>query len=371
MVNAGSARMPAIAAWPIVRPVPSQRNVSVSALSKLSSMLSRLRCERWSPGGNTVSRVIRPDSVSDACGTREMRPTRPSATAGSAANVRPGSCSSTLNTVCSDTIGRSRSASSPSSTQPIAGPSATPSSRILPSARNFSSSSHSVVVEDRLDARVVELVEVDVVGAEPAQRRLELLADRRRLPVVRALRLARVLARGVDVVAALRGEHDLVALRLEHVGEQLLADAVLAVDGRGVDEVDAGVERGVQQALLVVDDAPPVTGERPDAEPDLGDLEVAPTEAAVAHGGSFRPVAFAIAGEIYCRRAGWLPTGTPGLRLAVLAFGGAEPVAQHDRDREHDARGDQRDHGDGHQRRSGTRRSRPTTNATTASSSRA
>ncbi len=30
------------------------------------------------------------------------------------------------------------------------------------------------VVEDRLDARVVQLVQVDVVGAEPPQRRLEL-----------------------------------------------------------------------------------------------------------------------------------------------------------------------------------------------------
>ena len=75
-------------------------------------------------------------------------------------------------------------------------------------------------------------------------------------PVVRALRLAGELALGLDVVAALRGEHDLVALRLQHVGEQRLADAAVAVDRRGVDEVDAGVERGVEQSLLVVDDCP-------------------------------------------------------------------------------------------------------------------
>ena len=64
---------------------------------------------------------------------------------------------------------------------------------------------------------------------------------------------------------------------------------LVAVDRRGVDEVDAGVERGVRSSLLVVDDAPPVAGEGPGAEADLGDLEVALTEAAVAHGDSFRP----------------------------------------------------------------------------------
>ncbi len=76
--NAGLARMPAIAACPIVRPVSAaHRNASVSAFSKLSSMLSRLRCARWSPGGNTVSSVILPESVSDACGTREISDTSP------------------------------------------------------------------------------------------------------------------------------------------------------------------------------------------------------------------------------------------------------------------------------------------------------
>ena len=58
------------------------------------------------------------------------------------ANVSPGSCSSTLNTVCSDTIGRSSMARVPSSTHPIAGPSATPSSRTLPSVRRSTSVAH-------------------------------------------------------------------------------------------------------------------------------------------------------------------------------------------------------------------------------------
>jgi hypothetical protein len=138
----------------------------------------------------------------------------------------------------------------------------------------------------------VQLIEVDVIGAEAPQRCFQLEAHRRRLPVVRTFRLAGVLAGGVDVVAALRGEDDLVALRLQDVGEQLLAVATVAVDRCRVDEVDAGVERGTEQSLLVVDDAPPVAGERPDAESDLRHLEVTSAEAAVAHGGSFRPLAF-------------------------------------------------------------------------------
>ena len=145
-----------------------------------------------------------------------------------------------------------------------------------------------LVVEDRLDARVVELVQVDVIGAEALQRGFELPAHGVARPVVRSFRLARVEALGLDVVPALGGEDDLVAPGTEHIGEQLLTDAALPVDGRGVDEVDAGVERGVEQPLLVLDDSPPVTGESPDPEADLGDLEVALSEAAVSHSDSLR-----------------------------------------------------------------------------------
>ena len=209
---------------------------------------------------------------------------RPSATFGSAANVRPGSCSRTLNTVCSETIGRLRIACRPSSTQPIAGPSATPSSRTLPSARNASSSAQ------RSSARIGSMRVLwswyRSMWSVPSRRSESSSCARidSGSPVVRALRLARELARGVDVVAALRGEDDLVAARLEHVGEQRLADSRRAVHRRGVDEVDAGVERGVEQPGLVVDLAPPVAGEGPGAEPDLGDLELGRAEPPVAHG---------------------------------------------------------------------------------------
>jgi hypothetical protein len=50
---------------------------------------------------------------------------------------------------------------------------------------------------------------------------------------------------------------------LQEVGEHRLADGVGAVHGGGVDEVDAGVERGAQLGELVVDLPPPVAGERP------------------------------------------------------------------------------------------------------------
>ena len=46
----------------------------------------------------------------------------------------------------------------------------------------------AVVGVDRLHARVVELVEVDVVGAQAAEARLEGGADERAVPVLRAAR---------------------------------------------------------------------------------------------------------------------------------------------------------------------------------------
>jgi hypothetical protein len=140
------------------------------------------------------------------------------------------------------------------------------------------------VVLDGLDAGVVQLVQIDVVGPEPAQRSFELQPDRRRFPVLRSLGLAGEHAGRVVLVAALRGEDDLVAVRLQDVREEGLTDPVVAVDRRGVDEVDARVERGVQQPLLVLDDAPPVAGDRPGAEADLRDLELALTEAPIPQG---------------------------------------------------------------------------------------
>jgi hypothetical protein len=188
-----------------------------------------------------------------------------------------------LKTVWSEAMGRSRTAWSPSWTHPMAGPSATPSSRILRSQPL--ELGPEVVVEDRLDARVVELVQVDAVGPEPSEGVVELLADGFGPPVLRSLGLAGEGARRLDVVAALRGDHEVVAVRLEQIGQHRLADGVRSIDRCRVDEVDARIDRGTQHGGLVVDRAPPVAGEGPGAEPDLRDLERRSTETPVTHGG--------------------------------------------------------------------------------------
>ena len=282
----------------------------MSALSKLSSMFSRLRCARWSPAGNSVSRVICPESVSDACGTREMRLDR------AVGHVRLGGERAARLLLEHVEHGLQRH------DRPVAdrleafvGPPDRGAERDAELAdlaldAELLELLPQRVVEDRLDARVVQLVQVDVVGAEAAQRRFELRPDRRGLPVVRTLRLPGESPGRVDVVSALGGEDDVVAVRLQDVGEQRLADAVVAVDRRGVDEVDAGVERGVQHALGVVDATPPVAGQGPHAEADLGDLEIAPTEAAIAHGKL--PSAQRAAREIYCSLSRGSSTGRAG-----------------------------------------------------------
>ena len=122
----------------------------------------------------------------------------------------------------------------------------------------------------------VDLVEVDPVGAEPAQAVLDLAHD----PAARVAELVRVVAhRAVD----LRGEHDVVA----PAAGQRLADDLLGlaarVDVGGVDEVDAGVERAVDDAdrLVVVGVAPGAEHHR--AEAERADLHAGAAERAVLH----------------------------------------------------------------------------------------
>ena len=96
-------------------------------------------------------------------------------------------------------------------------------------------------------------------------------------------RLARVLPGGIDVVTALRGEHDLVAVVGEETGEHGLARTFLAVDRRGVEERDPRLERGVDQPILVDDLTPPVAGKSPRAEANLGDDEIGVADVPVLH----------------------------------------------------------------------------------------
>src|SRR6185437_10350329 len=81
----------------------------------------------------------------------------------------------------------------------------------------------------------------------------------------------------------LRGEHVGGTLAPgQHLAEELLGGAA-AIDVRGVDEVDPLIERGRDRGLrLLAADAAGVGQPRPQA--DLGDLQVARPEAAVAHG---------------------------------------------------------------------------------------
>src|SRR5262249_57537728 len=89
-------------------------------------------------------------------------------------------------------------------------------------------------------------------------------------------------AGGVDVVSDLGRDDDVVAPP-EQLGEDRLTEATVAVDRRRVEEVDARVQRGAHEAGLVVDPAPPVGRDRPRAEADLGDDEIARAEPSVFH----------------------------------------------------------------------------------------
>jgi len=118
----------------------------------------------------------------------------------------------------------------------------------------------------------VALVEVDVVGAQPCERGVDLLED--------------LLAR--EAALAVQREEE---LRRQHIGApgpsrkdfaQELLGATGSVDVRSVDEVDPDLERfGDAGRRLLSSDAAAVG--QPGAEADLRNLEVARAQAAVPH----------------------------------------------------------------------------------------
>ena len=109
----------------------------------------------------------------------------------------------------------------------------------------------------RLAVRPVVPVDVDHVGAQPAEAVLDRLADV-------AARSARPLA-VAHVHPELGRENDLVTPPVQHAPELLLTLAA-AVDVGGVKEGDAGVERGVDDLPCVVKREP--AAEVVAAEPD-------------------------------------------------------------------------------------------------------
>ena len=116
----------------------------------------------------------------------------------------------------------------------------------------------------------VVLVEIDAVGAQPLQRRFA--------PPCGCTRASRAPRAVAHVAAELRREHDPVAPPFEHLAEERLAAALVAVDVRRVEQRDAGVERGVDDGArpLEVDAHAEVVAAEAD-DRDLGPIATQPT----------------------------------------------------------------------------------------------
>ena len=142
-----------------------------------------------------------------------------------------------------------------------------------------------VVFFQGVDAGVMDLVEVDVVGVQAAEALFAGKADKVRVELLGAFLMAD--ARGelvVEVVAELGGDDQVVAAVAEDFGQDFLAVA-LAVGVGGVEEVDAQVEGVFEEggALFLGDFAPPSGGDGPDAEAYCGKGEVGAGELPVVH----------------------------------------------------------------------------------------
>ena len=143
---------------------------------------------------------------------------------------------------------------------------------------------NSSSVLDGVDTRVVQLVDVYVVGVQAPQALLAGIANELRGEVLGALAVSLPLDVGVEVVSELGAEDDLVPLLAQRLGDYPLAVA-LAVGVAGVEEVDAEVERLLEEpdAVRLLDLAPPARADRPDSKADLRDIEVGVAKPPVLH----------------------------------------------------------------------------------------
>jgi hypothetical protein len=116
------------------------------------------------------------------------------------------------------------------------------------------------LVDVGVEVGAVHLVEVDPVGPETPQRVLDRPDD----PAPRASAPIRVVAHRHE---ELRGQDDVVAAAFERLADDLLGFAG-GVDVGGVEEVDSGVERPVDDAdrVVVVGVAPGAEHHRAEAE---------------------------------------------------------------------------------------------------------
>ena len=133
--------------------------------------------------------------------------------------------------------------------------------------------------ERLLDVRIglgtVDLIKVDVVGSEPAEAVLDLSRDPH--PGV-----ALLVDPGSHPTVDLRREDDVVATSLQGLPDDLLGLSG-RVDVGGVDEVDPGVERRVDDPDAVVDIGVPPRAEHHRAEAVGAHADAGPTERSILH----------------------------------------------------------------------------------------
>ncbi len=137
------------------------------------------------------------------------------------------------------------------------------------------------LLDRRVDVPVMQPVEVDVIGPQPAQRVLA-GGDDRLAPRASAVRIA-----GIEIAAELRGDDQAIALGgivADMVADDLFGVA-LGVAVRGVDEVAAEIDEPIDDLLGFLDARPPAVvfaeghgpqahGTDPQARPAEGDVVV-------------------------------------------------------------------------------------------------
>ena len=119
----------------------------------------------------------------------------------------------------------------------------------------------------------VQLIEVEMIGLEPAQASLDLRHDvvAAAPPVIRPL---------THLVVDLRGQHNPVAPALDGLSDQLLRPS-LGVDVGGVQHVNPGIERGMHQGDCRSGFDPPTELRRP--QPQGRDPHTRAAQLAILH----------------------------------------------------------------------------------------
>src|SRR2546430_4206526 len=121
----------------------------------------------------------------------------------------------------------------------------------------------------------MDLVQVDVIGAEPPERALDLARDPQ-------TRVAVIVLTWPHLPMDLRRERDAIAPPLERLPDYLLRLTV-GIDVCGVDEVDPGVEGPVDDADAIVVVGVPPAAEHHGAQAVCADADAGGAERSVFH----------------------------------------------------------------------------------------